>query len=69
MKIRFYIDPETGLPHIYRHDVREDEGQDDHDEEGIEDRPHEPQDGALVACLEVSGDEAAEEVAVAARLA
>ena len=23
MKIRFYIDPETGLPHIYKHDVRE----------------------------------------------
>ena len=28
MKIRFYIDPETELPHIYRHDVREDEVED-----------------------------------------
>ena len=25
MKIRFYIDPQTGLPHIYRHGVNEDE--------------------------------------------
>ncbi|MBU4012893.1 MAG: DUF4258 domain-containing protein [Proteobacteria bacterium] len=23
MKIRYYIDPETGLPHIYGHDVEE----------------------------------------------
>lgn len=23
MEIRYYIDPETGLPHIYRHDVDE----------------------------------------------
>jgi len=28
MKIRFYIDPETGLPHIYRHGVNEDEVED-----------------------------------------
>jgi hypothetical protein len=28
MKIRFYIDPETDLPHIYKHDVFEDEVQD-----------------------------------------
>lgn len=28
MKIRFYIDPETGLPHIYKHDVHEDEVED-----------------------------------------
>jgi hypothetical protein len=28
MKIRLYIDPETGLPHIYNHDVREDEVED-----------------------------------------
>ena len=28
MKIRFYIDPETGLPHIYNHEVREDEVED-----------------------------------------
>ena len=25
MNIRFYIDPETRLPHIYKHDVRENE--------------------------------------------
>jgi hypothetical protein len=23
MNIRFYLDPETGLPHIYRHEVSE----------------------------------------------
>lgn len=28
MKIRFYIDPETDLPHIYRHDVSETEVED-----------------------------------------
>jgi len=28
MKIRFYLDPETGLPHIYSHEVREDEIED-----------------------------------------
>lgn len=27
MDTRFYIDPETLLPHIYRHDVSEDEAQ------------------------------------------
>jgi hypothetical protein len=27
MKIRFYIDPETGMPHIYRHGVSEDEAE------------------------------------------
>ncbi len=25
MRIRFYFDPETGAPHIYSHDVNEDE--------------------------------------------
>ena len=25
MEIRFYIDPETDLPHIYNHQVREQE--------------------------------------------
>lgn len=25
MNIRFYLDPETGVPHIYRHGVDEDE--------------------------------------------
>ena len=28
MKIRFYIDPGTDLPHIYNHDVRENEVED-----------------------------------------
>jgi hypothetical protein len=28
MKIRFYIEPETRLPHIYSHNVREDEVED-----------------------------------------
>jgi hypothetical protein len=38
MKIRFYIDPETELPHIYRHNVREDEVEDVLKKPG-EDRP------------------------------
>ena len=38
MKIRFYIEPETGLPHIYRHNVREDEVEDVLKKPG-EDRP------------------------------
>lgn len=25
MKIRFYVDPETGAPHVHNHDVDEDE--------------------------------------------
>ncbi len=28
MKFRFYIDPETDMPHIYKHDIFEDEVQD-----------------------------------------
>ena len=28
MKIRFYMDPEFGLPHIYKYEVREDEVED-----------------------------------------
>ncbi len=28
MNIRFYIDPETDLPHIYNHDVKEEEVED-----------------------------------------
>ena len=28
MKIRFYIDPVTGLPHIYKHNVQEGEVED-----------------------------------------
>jgi hypothetical protein len=38
MKIRFYIDPETHLPHIYNHEVREDEVEDVLRKPG-EDRP------------------------------
>ena len=28
MNLRFYIDPETGMPHIHRHGVRDDEAED-----------------------------------------
>jgi hypothetical protein len=38
MKIRFYIDPETRLPHIYNHDVVENEIEDVLRKSG-EDRP------------------------------
>jgi hypothetical protein len=38
MKIRFYIDPDTHLPHIYNHEVREDEVEDVLRKPG-EDRP------------------------------
>ena len=38
MKIRFYIDPDTQLPHIYNHEVREDEVEDVLRKPG-EDRP------------------------------
>lgn len=38
MKIRFYIDPETDHPHIYNHDVRENEVEEVLQKPG-EDRP------------------------------
>lgn len=38
MKIRFYCDRESGLPHIYNHDVREEEVEDVLRKPG-EDRP------------------------------
>jgi hypothetical protein len=38
MEIRFYIDPDTDLPHIYSHGVREDEVEDVLRRSG-EDRP------------------------------
>ena len=38
MKIRFYIDPETEVPHIYNHNVQEDEVEDVLQKAG-EDRP------------------------------
>ncbi len=28
MRVRFYLDPATGLPHIYKHGLREDEVRD-----------------------------------------
>jgi len=38
MKIRYYIDPETGVPHVHRHGVREEEAEDVLSNPG-EDRP------------------------------
>ena len=38
MNLRFYIDPETGLPHIHRHQVYEEEVEEVLSEPG-EDRP------------------------------
>ena len=46
MKIRFYIDRETEHPHIYNHDVREDEVEDVLRKPG-EDRPG--REGARIA--------------------
>lgn len=46
MNIRFYIDPETDFPHIYNHDVEEEEVEDVLDSPG-EDRPG--RDGSRVA--------------------
>lgn len=52
MRIRYYIDPETGAPHIYNHDVTEEEV------EGVlrlpgEDRPG--REGSRVALGQTSG--------------
>jgi hypothetical protein len=38
MQVRFYLDPETNLPHIYNHNVTEDEVEDILSQPG-EDRP------------------------------
>jgi hypothetical protein len=46
MKVRFYVDPETGEPHIYRHEVAEHEVKDVLRSAG-EDRPG--RDGSRVA--------------------
>ena len=46
MNIRFYVDPETGEPHIYRHGVTENEATDVLQNPG-EDRPG--REGARVA--------------------
>lgn len=46
MQVRFYVDPETGEPHIYNHDVTEEEIEDVIRRPG-EDRPG--RDGSRVA--------------------
>jgi hypothetical protein len=46
MQVRFYIDPETGEPHIYNHDVTEEEIEDVIRRPG-EDRPG--RDGSRIA--------------------
>jgi hypothetical protein len=38
MNVRYYIDKETGFPHIYKHDVREEEVEDVL-QKAVEDRP------------------------------
>ena len=52
MNIRFYIDPATNLPHIYNHDVEEEEVEDVLDNPG-EDRPG--RDGSRVAIGQTRG--------------
>ena len=52
MKIRFYIDPETGMPHIHRHGVREDEVEDVLSSPG-EDRPG--KEGSRIAIGQTMG--------------
>ena len=52
MNFRFYVDPETGEPHIYRHGVTEDEAADVLQNPG-EDRPG--REGARVAIGQTQG--------------
>jgi hypothetical protein len=52
MKIRYYIDLETDLPHIYKHDLSEDEVEEVLDHPG-EDRPG--RDDSRVAIGQTSG--------------
>ena len=52
MNIRFYLDPETGEPHIYKHDVDEEEVEDVLDNPG-EDHPG--RDGSRVALGQTRG--------------
>lgn len=52
MKLRFYIDPETSLPHIYNHDVREEEIEEALLRPG-EDRP--ARDGSRIALGQTQG--------------
>jgi hypothetical protein len=51
MKIRLYVDPETGLPHVYKHGINEDEVQDVLTHPG-EDRP--AKEGSRVAMGQTS---------------
>lgn len=52
MRIRFYIDPETGMPHIHSHEVREYEAQDVLSNPG-EDRPG--KEGSRIAIGQTAG--------------
>jgi Domain of unknown function (DUF4258) len=52
VNIRFYIDPETELPHIYNHDVDEEEVEDILESPG-EDRPG--RDGSRIALGQTRG--------------
>jgi len=52
MKLRYYIDPETELPHIYKHEVSEDEVEEVMRNPG-EDRPG--KEGSRVALGKTSG--------------
>ena len=52
MDLRFYIDPETGFPHIYSHGVEEDEVEDILSSPG-EDRPG--REGSRVAIGQTGG--------------
>ncbi len=52
MKIRFYIDPGTGLPHIYSHDIPESEVEEVLAHPG-EDRPG--KEGSRIAIGRTSG--------------
>jgi len=52
MRIRYYVDPETGLPHIDRHDVNEREVEEVLSRAG-EDRPG--REGSRVALGQTSG--------------
>ena len=53
MKIRFYVDPEFGLPHIYKHGINEDEVEDVLRSPG-EDRPG--REGSRVAIGQTKSD-------------
>ena len=52
MQVRFYLDPETNLPHIYNHNVTEDEVEDILSRPG-EDRPG--REGSRVAIGQTQG--------------